>query len=245
MDGHALLYAKQRLMNRKTFLDWDKTIMGPIHDQQGVEQGGVNSSDYYKLYNNELHSTAANSCQGVKLRDDLVVSSVGLADDTGLCANRITNLSNILYLVLKYCEKYNVSLCSDKTKLLMFGSHQQKVINVYNPIKINGHQIEFSQSAEHVGILRSVDGNIPHIMERVKSHKRAIGAKLSVGLARSHRANPAASLRIERMYATPVLLSGVASLVLTQAETNLLNLHYKTILQNLQKLPNLTPHSVT
>ena len=47
------------------------------------------------------------------------------------------------------------------------------------------------------------------------------------------------------MYATPVLLSGVACLVFTQAETNFLNQHYKTILQNLQKLPSLTPHSVT
>ena len=245
MDGQALMYANHRLMHRQTFLDWNKTIMGPIHDQQGVEQGGVNSSDYYKMYNNELHNIAANSKQGVKLGDNLVISSVGLADDTALCANRITNLSNILYLVLKYCEKYNVSLCSDKTKLLMFGSPQQKFTTAYNPIQINGHKIEFSQAAEHVGIIRSVDGNLAHIMERIKSHKRAIGGNLSVGLARSHRANPAASLRIERMYATPVLLSGVPCLVLTKADTNLLNQHYKNILQNLQKLPSLTPHSVT
>ena len=197
------------------------------------------------MYNNELHNIAANSNQGVKLLDNLVISSVGLADDTALCANEITKLSNILYLVLRYCQKSNVTLCSDKTKLLMFGSPQQKFTTIYNPIQINGHQIEFCQSAEHVGILRSVDGNLPHIIERIKSHKRTIGANLSVGLARAHRANPAASLRIERMYATPVLLSGVSSLVLTKAETNLLNQHYKDILQNLQKLPALTPHSVT
>ena len=46
------------------------------------------------------------------------------------------------------------------------------------------------------------------------------------------------------MYATPVLLSGVSCLVLTKAETNLQNQHYKDILQNLQKLPSQTPHSV-
>ena len=49
-SGHSLLYLEERLKNRKTFVEWDKTIMGPILDQQGVEQGGPNSSDQYKLY---------------------------------------------------------------------------------------------------------------------------------------------------------------------------------------------------
>ena len=34
--------------------DWDKIIMGPIFDEHGVEQGNINSSDYYKIYNNPL-----------------------------------------------------------------------------------------------------------------------------------------------------------------------------------------------
>ena len=245
MDGQAIIYAKNRLMNRQTFLDWNKTVMGPIKDEQGVEQGGVNSSDYYKLYNNKLHSITANSCQGVNMGHNLIISSVGLADDNVLGANSITNLSNILYLALKYCQKYNVTLCADKTKLLMFGTPHQQFLNIYNPIEIDGHKINFSSSADHVGILRSVDGNLPHIIAKISSHERAIRANLSSGLARSHRANPAASLKIESMYATPVLLSGVASLVLTQSETNMLNQHYKNVLQNLQKLPTQTPHSVT
>ena len=179
------------------------------------------------------------------LGHNLIISSVGLADDNALGANSITNLSNILYLALKYCEKYNVTLCADKTKLLMFGTPQQQLLSVYNPIEIDAQKIELSSSADHVGILRSVDGNLPHIVARISSHERAIGANLSSGLARSHRANPAASLKIESMYATPVLLSGVASLVLTKVETNMLNQHYKNVLQNLQKLATQTPHSVT
>ena len=52
-SGHNLLYLDARLKNRVTYVEWDKTIMGPIFDQQGVEQGGPNSSEEYKLYNNE------------------------------------------------------------------------------------------------------------------------------------------------------------------------------------------------
>ena len=47
--GHSLLYLYERLANRVTFIEWEKTIKGRIHDQQGIEQGGPNSSEEYKL----------------------------------------------------------------------------------------------------------------------------------------------------------------------------------------------------
>ena len=42
-NDQALLYLNSRLKCRKTFVEWDKTLMRPIHDKLGVEQGGVNS----------------------------------------------------------------------------------------------------------------------------------------------------------------------------------------------------------
>ena len=59
--------------------------MEPIHDQHGTEQGGINSSDLYKLYNNELLEVLQSSKQGVYLGDGLVVSAIGQADDVVLC----------------------------------------------------------------------------------------------------------------------------------------------------------------
>ena len=35
------------LQNRRTFLEWSKTMMGPINDRLGVEQGGINSGNLY------------------------------------------------------------------------------------------------------------------------------------------------------------------------------------------------------
>ena len=61
VQGDVLLYLNQRLINRKTYVDWDKTLMGPIFDEHGVEQGGINSSDFYKLYNNDLLKTLQES----------------------------------------------------------------------------------------------------------------------------------------------------------------------------------------
>ena len=71
-----------------------------------------------------------------------------------------------------------------------------------------------------------------------------MGAVLSAGLARSHRGNPAASLRTEKLYGLPVLLSGLGSLFLLDSDVNTLAQHYKETLQGLQKLYKLTPEPV-
>ena len=43
-------------------------------------------------------------------------------------------------------------------------------------------KVEFTDTAVHVGVTRSVHGNLPHILDRIKAHKKAMGATLSCGL---------------------------------------------------------------
>ena len=94
---------------------------------------------------------------------------------------------------------------------------------------------------EHVGIIRSVSGNQPHILKRITSHKKALGAVLSSGLARHHRANPASSLKTEKLHGFPVLMSGTPALTLLQSEIDTLAHHYKCTLEGLLKLHKKTP----
>ena len=69
-------------------------------------------------------------------------------------------------------------------------------------------------------------------------------AILHGGSARGHRANPAATLRVEKVFCVSVLLSGLASLILTCREEKLLDQHYKVHLQRLLKLHQATPAPV-
>ena len=110
-------------------------------------------------------------------------------------------------------------------------------------ISIENSPIEFVDTAEHVGIIRSTHGNIHHIQSRVVGHTKALFSVLPAGLARNHNATPAASLKVESLYALPVLLSGVAPLILLKSEIEILHAHHKKTLLNLQKLPKNTPES--
>ena len=241
MEGDTLTYLNHRFTNRKTFVEWDNTLMGPIPDEHGMEQGNKNSSDFYKLYNNDLLKVTQNSGLGIPLKSQ-TISSVGLADDTVLAANKLSNLYNILYLAMDYCNKYSVSICSSKTKLLKISKVDDRNIEQMNPIRIDGDKIAFSETADHVGVLRSSCGsNLPNLMRRIAAHKKALSATLFTGLAQRHRGNPVVGLKVNQIYGTPVLMSGLASLVLTEAELSMLDKHFKKTIQNIQKLHPKTP----
>lgn len=64
------------------------------------------------------------------------------------------------------------------------------------------------------------------------------------GLARNHRANPMMSVRVEKLYATPVLLSGLGSLILSSKEINMIEHHYRETLRQLLRLHKGSPRTV-
>ena len=248
MDGNSTILVNNRLVSRRTYLEWDRTLMGPIRDKVGLEQGGPNSSDYYKLYRNENLTAAQESVQCIELGSSggkhQVISAIGLADDTVLAANKLTNLSNILFLTQNYSRKYGVTLCHDKTKLFTKGDNSDNEFYNFNPISIDNHSIGLSDTAEHVGVLRSNDGNMPHILSRMCAHRKALRATLSSGLSQKSRANPLVGLRLQRVYGLPVLLSGVGCLALTGSEISTLDKHLKETHLNIQKLLQNTPRTV-
>ena len=85
---------------------------------------------------------------------------------------------------------------------------------------------------------------MPNILDRFTSHKNSLRATLPTGMARGHRGNPAASLHLERIYGSPVLLSGLAALVLSNPELAALHHYQKVHLQRLQRLHQATPECV-
>ena len=104
--------------------------------------------------------------------------------------------------------------------------------------------IPFVDTAEHVGVLRSVSGNLPHIHQRIVKHRKALASVLFTGMSRRHRASPLASLQTERIFGSPVLFSGLATLILTKPETDIIAQHVQQTTQNLLKLHQKTPDVV-
>ena len=143
--------------------------------------------------------------------------------------------------------QHQVELSAGKTKLLVFTKHETdyvKYAKLLSPLHIGDIPIKFATTAEHVGVIRSVTGSLPHVHQRIVSHKQSLGKILSMGMSRRHRANPIAALRAETVFATPVLFSGMASLFMSQSESSILSQHVKETTENLLKLHSKTPEPV-
>ena len=104
--------------------------------------------------------------------------------------------------------------------------------------------LEFVDEADHVGVLRSVSGKLPHLLSRLAAHRRDMHAILPVGTAKTHRGKPAVNLNAHRTYGLPVLFSGMGSLVLKSSKVNIIDQYIKVTLQQMQKLRDKTPHCV-
>ena len=220
--------------------------MGPIKDQLGLEQGGPNSSEHYKIYNNEQLATAQNSGLGTTILG-IPVAGVGQADDTALVSNDLHQLQCLLDLSLEYCKKHQVQLSAVKTKLMIFSNKETdytRYTRMISPLSIGNTPVQFATTAEHVGVLRSVSGNLPHLQQRIVSHRRSLAQILCMGMSKKHRASPIAALRAENIFTTPILYSGVASLLITKSETDILSLHVKETTEKLLKLHPKTPEPV-
>ena len=63
----SLVYIAKRLQNRLTYIEYDKTIMSPIFDTRGLEQGGILSSSEFQLVGNKELSTANDSALGITI----------------------------------------------------------------------------------------------------------------------------------------------------------------------------------
>ena len=77
---------------------------------------------------------------------------------------------------------------------------------------------------------------MPHILERIAARKRAIFSILPAGLALKNNGNIAAGLHLDRVFAVPVMLSGMNSLVLSKYERDTLNRSHRNVNQIVKNL---------
>ena len=159
-------------------------MLGPAVDSTGFEQGGINSGDFYKLYNNEQLQSAQDSELGVNIGSS-IVSAIGQADDVILAANDINNLKLLARLTEVYCRNYRVKLVVSKTKLIPMYLPRHSFLVDYakmiNSVTVDNTVVQFVDQAEHVGVIRSTSGNMPNILHRISCYKKALLSVSSSG----------------------------------------------------------------
>ena len=155
---------------------------------------------------------------------------MGQVDDTSLLCNDIHQLQRLLDLVLIYCQKRQVQLSAGKTKPLLFCNKETcytKYTKHVSRLRIGETPINFVETAEHVGVLRSVSGNLM-FYQIIDNHKRSPAPLLLYELRKflQHQYCSLAQHHFLSPSLNPISLP-IAHHVKETTE-NLLKLHFKT-----------------
>ena len=174
------------------------------------------------------------------------VAAIGQADDVALVSPHPAALQSLLNISEAFAASTSLTNVPEKTKLLAYPAKGDTNSITYwqqaMPIMMAGAPLHLTPQAEHVGVVRSTDGtNMPALLSRLSAHGKSLYGTISCGMARGHRGNPAASIRVEAIYCAPRLYSGLATLFLSPSEVSSLYAHQKVTLERLQRLYPRTP----
>ena len=82
-----------------------------------------------------------------------------------------------------FCQMNKIELSPDKTQLQCFSSSPDPIISDSNLLKINWKAIPFAETADHVGIVWSLEGNSPALFDQIAAHRKESAGVLFTGRA--------------------------------------------------------------
>ena len=221
IPSQSIIYMDHMLTSRRTYLKHQDTVMGPIGDSQGVEQGGIESSNMFQLItDSELKALNAYGL-GIP-RGDLNLTTLGKAVNQVLLTTSHSRAQSLVNVALKMASTNNLRNIPSKTKILIKNPKPSPTSTTLN---VDGTDVTASAETKHLGIVKSFHqtSNSPALFARITVHSKSLYATLNLGLAKNQRTHPSTSLRMEAIFSSPVLCSSLAPILLISSEVSTLN----------------------
>ncbi|MES9904544.1 MAG: reverse transcriptase family protein [Sedimenticola sp.] len=223
---------------------WSSEVSDSFKIHQGVRQGGILSTLFYKIYINQLLLDLESQHMGKHI-GTVYVGCPTCADDVLLMATDSIQLQAMLDVVNAYSRDHRYLI------------HPQKSAVVRRVINKNGHQREISSTwrmgptdmavekqTKHLGLIRTADNETSvNIEDRIKLARRTLYALMRTGVHGTNGIDPKTAYKIYQMYVIPRLLYSLETLILTATQVNQLERFHTKTLKNFQSLPLRTATS--
>ena len=201
--------------NTITKIKMNGKLSADISENQGVKQGGCNSSDHYKIYIAPLLETVESANLGVWI-GPINTGLTCCADDFLGMSDNPHNLQCILDIASHYGKMYKVTYGSDKTKVVISGpSTDQQYYKDTKPWKMNDEKIQVVDQNEHLGQVISGDRQESRNVDlRINKGRKALFSLLGPAFAYKCLLSPEVKLHLLRTFINPVLRSGLSTFAL-------------------------------
>lgn len=225
-------------------VQWSGEISSSVNICQGVRQGGILSTHFYKTYNNDLLTELESRCLG-KFIGPIYVGCPTVADDVLLISEDDVELQLMFNLSYIKSQEKRFHIHPQKTvivrKNVSKAKQKQEVISDW---KLGSTSVNVNSQSVHLGLIRAekAENNI-NISDRISLARRTLYSLIKAGVHGNNGLNPKVSYRIYQAYVIPRLLFNLETLHLNKTQLNQLQRFHISNLRNFQSLPVRTASS--
>ena len=155
-------------------------ITSTFSSEVGVKQGCGMSPLLSNIFQNDLYQIFDDTCSPICLNNNLKMNCLSWADDLVLISKTKDGIQNCLNKLSEYCEKWHLTVNTEKTNFMVFGTSKVRTL------KYNNLTISKVDSYKYLGVIIHKSGKIKYnIEERITKASRAVnmlkGALSSTG----------------------------------------------------------------
>ncbi|MEW8546756.1 MAG: reverse transcriptase domain-containing protein, partial [Candidatus Thiodiazotropha sp.] len=223
----------------ESVVKWDGDTSGSFKVQQGVRQGGILSTDLYKLYGNGLLDRLTDMGLGFHLGEICCVAPTA-ADDMAIAASSLHELQRLITTSVDYSKMERYHLQPNKSVILAFPCHGRgsQEANEDINISMNGKQMPVVKEAMHMGILRSEDSQESAVTYNIDKARRTVYCLMGAGLHGENGLDPDTSVHVLQTYVIPVLVYGLEVVLPRKSLMEKIDRLHKKFLKQILSLPN-------
>ncbi|MES9903995.1 MAG: reverse transcriptase family protein, partial [Sedimenticola sp.] len=223
---------------------WFGEVSDILRIQQGVRQGGILSTHFYKTYINDLLLDLESRSLGNSI-GTTYTGCPTCADDVLLISDDPTEMQSMLDLVNAYSKEHRYHIHPQKSAVLRRLTNKTwKQNETISGWYIGDTELSVQKQATHLGMTRcSRNESGVNVEDRIKLARRTLYALMRSGMHGSNGLNPKVSYQIYQTYVIPRLLYSLETIPLNISQLKQLERFHTKTLKNLQSLPERTSNA--
>ena len=217
-----------------TSVKWQGQLSESYVNEQGVRQGGVLSTDLFKVYDNGLLDRVQYSGRGAKI-GKIGIEAPACADDTTYLSNDAESLQFLINISKDSSDMDGYILQEIKSVVLKMDSIKNYPEG--ETWKIGDKDMPVVEQTTHMGIPRSSSDQEMHAVEtNIQKAQRTMYSLMGAGLHGENGLDPETAVSLLQTYVFPVLYYGMEIITPTGKALNRLEVQQKKILKQVLSL---------
>ena len=240
IHGNLWLLYSDLYKGMSSTVKWEGAYSTEFEETQGVRQGGIPSTELFKVRGDSLLNRLEQSQLGFAI-GTIDVGVPTCADDMTLLSSSPINLQAMINMAAQDAAWERYQFSTKKTRAFICRAGCRRDLHVKGCWKIDRTPLEMTEKEAHLGLLRTSDGKTTEtVKNNITKARRALYALTSSGMHGLNGLHPTVSMKLWNAYILPRLTYGLEQAMCSKTDIELLEKFQRATFRRIQHLPDST-----